>query len=574
MCNIIHKPADVELSIDMLRNCHENNPDGWGIMYWDEVEKKVLALKDITKFDEFLAAYETVKHKELGLHFRWTTHGLSTKEMAHPYPVKVRMTKDNQSIITDDRVMMMHNGILSGAEWRDPIKSDSCLFVEKVIEPLTTKFGSKVLTEPVLLEMLMSKIGHGNKLMFVTPGGKFIKINEKAGQVIDRVWHSNPSARNARTRYVAPIAQPYTGYGIYNGSRANDLDHYPQPAEGVRDAFGRTLGEDVKVTPIRSAPPAVDDNATSLDKGQRRSIIPPPGASADEKALLGGKQWATETRNGCKGHLIDEARNGCFGSATVLEQYAAQLEGAYKLTEEDWTEIEDARELGLSAKVYKSKFDKVDICKAYLIGQARSRTHSTFESLIRMWTDYKLCGADQFVEADWVEIEKAFASANNHKHKYMKDSYKGTRRKYAKMRIDETNCIVTCAEEQPAEEGTPEDLFHDLNTLPPINYGQLTPEEMVEYEDFDSETIATWYTDQLITAGPAITMEDLKHLNRQDVINLVLTSPALVAEFMFRNHSDMFYEDIPFEEIGEGDEAPVEVSELTNLDPEPVQAVS
>ena len=130
MCLIIHKPADKELDLDILRSGFYNNPDGFGIMHVDPTQEGVALFKKTTPstFDEIQTVYEAVKDRELGIHFRLRTHGALNDEQAHPYQVLNRAQHGSD-------VFLMHNGILT-VPTVDDSKSDTWHFVEHQFRPM------------------------------------------------------------------------------------------------------------------------------------------------------------------------------------------------------------------------------------------------------------------------------------------------------------------------------------------------------------------------------------------------------------------------------------------------------
>lgn len=180
MCVIIHKPAGVYPSDETLYACSANNPDGFGIMFVDD--GRVRTIKDVDNA-KFFEVYKDLKDRELGIHFRWKTHGKIDHKNTHPYKVL-----DPKSHGRD--LWLMHNGVISMKEV-DKNMSDTWHFVELIMRPILVQAGTQVLNDPSFQELVESYIGYSSKLLMLDQDNRFIKINEGAGIEHEGCWLSN-----------------------------------------------------------------------------------------------------------------------------------------------------------------------------------------------------------------------------------------------------------------------------------------------------------------------------------------------------------------------------------------------
>lgn len=139
MCIIVYKPQGRKLpSLDTLRACWDNNPDGAGIM-WPDGER-VNIRKGFMTWPDFLEALDDVtssidvEETPMALHFRIATHGAVVPGCCHPFAVKNSFEKMRMAEICAE-VGFMHNGTLSGLE-TDDATSDSMAFAKSVLVPL------------------------------------------------------------------------------------------------------------------------------------------------------------------------------------------------------------------------------------------------------------------------------------------------------------------------------------------------------------------------------------------------------------------------------------------------------
>lgn len=137
MCIILYKPAGVEFpSMTELRNCDENNPDGMGMMWRESGSVRVRkGFKDIRDLLEFIRDNETdLIRADVGIHFRFATHGGKSPECCHPFPISGnnKLIRKLDIKLTNIPVLM-HNGIISAYSGSNSKKtSDTMFFVKRL----------------------------------------------------------------------------------------------------------------------------------------------------------------------------------------------------------------------------------------------------------------------------------------------------------------------------------------------------------------------------------------------------------------------------------------------------------
>lgn len=190
MCIAIHKPEGFLLTDSTIEESWNHNPDGAGFMYSED--NKLHIVKGLMTLNAFKEAYKPHEAKNCVLHFRIKTHGNKDQENTHPFAI-------------DDRLGMVHNGILTAVETKeDYTKSDTWHFTKKHLFTFR-KNNHNFYTNPIYKEMIESFIGF-SKLIFMDNKGKVSIFNESKGDWDSGCWFSNKS-------YVSYAPQPYNGYG-------------------------------------------------------------------------------------------------------------------------------------------------------------------------------------------------------------------------------------------------------------------------------------------------------------------------------------------------------------------------
>ena len=122
MCLIIAKKAGLPLPPDeIISNSWKNNPDGFGLAYWQPYENYVVIRKGAMTLEATRAMLQEVptpERKIMMLHFRQATEGAISPGNCHPYPIS-----DNELELTATELAtkyaVAHNGIIfSYSSWK------------------------------------------------------------------------------------------------------------------------------------------------------------------------------------------------------------------------------------------------------------------------------------------------------------------------------------------------------------------------------------------------------------------------------------------------------------------------
>lgn len=201
MCIIIAKNASIPMpSIEILRNCFNNNPDGAGFML--TAKNNVYGFKGLMTFEELtdeLARAEKrfgkLEKLPVVLHFRIATHGSSIAGNTHPFPLKGGYREMRKTQWCADQGFA-HNGIILQTSNDPDIKkhkvSDTMVFAKKYAAPIA-KYVS-IASDPALLDMLYEIAN--SKLCFLDKKGKIATRGDFIEQ--DGVLYSNTSFREER----------------------------------------------------------------------------------------------------------------------------------------------------------------------------------------------------------------------------------------------------------------------------------------------------------------------------------------------------------------------------------------
>lgn len=201
MCIIVYKPADTDLPTrETLERCFEANHDGAGFMfrYGDRIEVR----KGFLTFDALCAALEDEplvtdwRPVELGIHFRFATHGKKDGSNCHPFPISQNVGT-LRATSCRVRAALMHNGIIPEFSKTESDASDTRLFVKVLADMRNIDENAKFLLS-----------GRG-KFLLMTPRTTLLvgDFEDEAG-----ISYSNDG-------YKEPTAQPAYAYGnVWNYS--------------------------------------------------------------------------------------------------------------------------------------------------------------------------------------------------------------------------------------------------------------------------------------------------------------------------------------------------------------------
>lgn len=203
MCIAILKQKSKIIDKDLLKTCSENNKDGCGFAYVDDGN---IIIKKFMEFDEFWKEYSKVQaNHTMLIHFRIATHG--EVELANCHPFKL-----------NDKMALIHNGIISGYGSKTENLSDTKDFIDKVIGKITYKIWKN----PSFRELVGKVIGY-SKLVILDNKERYYIINENKGEWVDGVWFSNSSYKKKEPikKVVNNFYKSYSSYDDYYYNKYN-----------------------------------------------------------------------------------------------------------------------------------------------------------------------------------------------------------------------------------------------------------------------------------------------------------------------------------------------------------------
>lgn len=217
MCVIAVKPKDVDLpQWDTIKSMWNTNKDGAGFMYVKDkavhISKGFMEYDDLKRNLEQLIEEVDIKATPLVLHFRITTHGGTSPENTHPFPL-TRNKKHLKALDLITNVGMAHNGIISSVPKEDDL-SDTQIYMRDVLYPLSKLDKNFLKTYPTLIN---ASIG-ASRLVFLDKNGEintFGTFTEKDG-----VMYSNTNHERTYTYYNTKPT--YGSYKKTYGSSKND----------------------------------------------------------------------------------------------------------------------------------------------------------------------------------------------------------------------------------------------------------------------------------------------------------------------------------------------------------------
>lgn len=178
MCIIAAKPAKTPMpSRDTIRTMWNANPDGAGLMYVEKgsvrIEKGFMRYKDFAKRLDDLEHRLDLTSIPVVMHFRITTHGGTSPENTHPFPITDNVTALGKPRTTTD-LGVAHNGIISSVTPRKGI-SDTMEYIASQLAPLKRAMPRFYENKHA---MLLVKNAIGSKMAFLTKEGRIYTVGD------------------------------------------------------------------------------------------------------------------------------------------------------------------------------------------------------------------------------------------------------------------------------------------------------------------------------------------------------------------------------------------------------------
>jgi hypothetical protein len=150
MCLIfVRTKHHVELNFDALEQAHTDNPDGVGILWWDNGWQQCRAVD--STYSEIEQFVRKLDRRELrwAIHFRWATAGKVNKRNCHPFPI-------------GNGAYLMHNGVLPYTPTRKE-RSDTWQFAQWVKGIGVERFSQ--------YSDLFEQATRGSRMLYALPNG-------------------------------------------------------------------------------------------------------------------------------------------------------------------------------------------------------------------------------------------------------------------------------------------------------------------------------------------------------------------------------------------------------------------
>lgn len=229
MCIIMAKPKGIAMPDEDTMHCMwVHNPDGAGFMYVKD--GRVHIEKGFMKYELFKAALKKAaksvdfKNTAVVMHFRITTHGGTTPENTHPFPITDSIGK-LKKLKQDASIAVAHNGIIPSVTPRKGI-SDTMEYIATQLAPLSKAVPSFYKDANL---MLMISNATSSKLAFLTGAGKIYTV----GNFISdggRLYSNTSYEPYFYKKYTATAWSDYDDYYGYLGASGSACERI-LPAE-------------------------------------------------------------------------------------------------------------------------------------------------------------------------------------------------------------------------------------------------------------------------------------------------------------------------------------------------------
>ena len=190
MCLIIQTNEPKKVDIDLMECAYQNNSDGFGVMFYNNGKvhtHKIVpkSFKDINKVWDIYKDLDT----PMGIHFRFTTEGETTRSLSHPFQV-LNAREHGRDL------WVMHNGARLPTPMIDANKSDTHQFIKWILRPQLSH-NPAMLYNVEWQDMLAETIGT-DKMVFLDGKTKeFTIVNPQQGKEVQGVgWVSNTYSIN------------------------------------------------------------------------------------------------------------------------------------------------------------------------------------------------------------------------------------------------------------------------------------------------------------------------------------------------------------------------------------------
>lgn len=212
MCIAIVKPSMANIpKMETFEECFRRNRDGAGVVWTENdvlhIKKGLMTIQSFKMFIEDLSKRIDTTKELMGFHFRITTHGGTSEENTHPFPISSSMSDLKETSFETTGKVAIHNGIIP--RFDGTLKnSDTQEFIVEFLAPLTkacSDWDKKEDYIKMVDNLLCSKMGIFN--------------TDKTFTLIGSGWITDEGVHYSNSSY-----KPYNnnslyrnyGYGCYN----------------------------------------------------------------------------------------------------------------------------------------------------------------------------------------------------------------------------------------------------------------------------------------------------------------------------------------------------------------------
>lgn len=216
MCVIAVKPSNIDIPPqEKLKQMWERNSDGAGYMYADE--GAVFISKGYMEFDDFTrslddlkvkmeAKNKTLKDIPMVLHFRITTHGGTSRENTHPFPIS-NNEEHLKALDLKCNIGMAHNGIISGLTTEKDV-SDTQIYIRDIVYDLSVVGDGFVERFSKIIDYTKgsSRLAFLDKDGELTMFGNFVELDDKDGLYYsNKLFLPTPVVKNTTYNYYRDV---------------------------------------------------------------------------------------------------------------------------------------------------------------------------------------------------------------------------------------------------------------------------------------------------------------------------------------------------------------------------------
>lgn len=210
MCLIfVRTKHSAPLNFDALESAHTDNPDGVGLMWYDNGWQQCREVDSTYgEIEQFIRKLDS-RELRWAVHFRWATAGKVNKRNCHPFPI-------------GDGAYLMHNGVLPYTPSRKE-RSDTWQFAQWV-----KGIGIKRFHE---YSAMFEKASAGSRMLYALPNGALSYSGD---------WTHRPEGYYSNSRCLwKPTTQYYPTSSSYKGGERVVYSKHRSAVDSYADYYNR-----------------------------------------------------------------------------------------------------------------------------------------------------------------------------------------------------------------------------------------------------------------------------------------------------------------------------------------------